>query len=82
LKHPGVGTGGDGWPRHRTGSNEGGQHSLPTLPVDDGGKDVFVHIRVVHRAGMEDLKEGQKLAFEVVADRKTGKSSAENLRAI
>jgi cold shock protein len=47
----------------------------------DGGQDVFVHIRAVERAGMHSLNEGQKISFDVVADRRTGKSSAENLRA-
>jgi cold shock protein len=50
-------------------------------PVD-GGKDVFVHISAVERAGMRALNEGQKVAFDVVADRRTGKSSADNLRAV
>ena len=48
----------------------------------DGSKDVFVHISAVERAGMHTLNEGQKLSFEVVADRRTGKSAAENLRAV
>ena len=48
----------------------------------DGGKDVFVHISAVERAGMHGLNEGQKVSFDVVADRRTGKSSAENLRAV
>ena len=52
------------------------------IQPDDGGKDVFVHISAVERAGMYDLKEGQKLSFELVQDRKTGKSSADNLRAV
>ncbi len=43
---------------------------------------VFVHVTAVERAGMRGLAEGQKLSFDVVADRKTGKSSAENLQAI
>ena len=47
----------------------------------DGGNDVFVHISAVERAGMSTLNEGQKVSFEVVADRKTGKSAAENLQA-
>jgi cold shock protein len=42
---------------------------------------VFVHISAVERAGLGSLNEGQKLQFEVVADRRTGKSSADNLRA-
>jgi CspA family cold shock protein len=52
------------------------------IQPDDGGKDVFVHISAVERAGMRALNEGQKVAFDVVADRKTGKSSAENLQAV
>ena len=44
-----------------------------------GDKDVFVHISAVERAGLRTLNEGQKVSFEVVADRKSGKSSAENL---
>jgi CspA family cold shock protein len=47
----------------------------------DGGKDVFVHISAVERAGMSSLNEGQKVSFDTVSDRKTGKLSAENLRA-
>jgi CspA family cold shock protein len=41
-----------------------------------------VHISAVERAGMRVLNEGQKIAFDVVADRKTGKSSANNLHAV
>ena len=51
------------------------------IQPDDGGKDVFVHISAVERAGMRDLQEGQKVSFEVIADRRTGKSSAGNLAA-
>ncbi|MGN6772846.1 MAG: cold-shock protein [Rhizobiaceae bacterium] len=51
------------------------------IQPDDGSKDVFVHISAVERSGMSTLNEGQKVSFEVVADRKTGKSAAENLRA-
>ena len=50
------------------------------IEPDDGGKDVFVHIRAVESAGLSTLNEGQKVSFEVVADRRTGKSSAENLQ--
>lgn len=46
----------------------------------EDGKDVFVHISAVERAGMSTLNEGQKVTFELVANRKTGKSSAENLQ--
>ena len=52
------------------------------IEPDDGSKDVFVHISALERAGMSSLNEGQKVSFEVVADRRTGKSSAENLRAV
>jgi cold shock protein len=46
------------------------------IQPDDGGKDVFVHISAVERAGLSHLNEGQKISFEVMADRKTGKTSA------
>jgi cold shock protein len=58
-----------------------GQKGFGFIQPDDGGKDVFVHISAVERAGMSSLNEGQKVIFEVVADRRTGKSSAGNLRA-
>ena len=47
----------------------------------NGGQDVFVHISAVERAGMSTLNEGQNVSFDIVADRRTGKSAAENLRA-
>jgi CspA family cold shock protein len=47
----------------------------------ENDKDVFVHISAVERAGMSTLNEGQKVSFDIVADRRNGKSSAENLRA-
>jgi CspA family cold shock protein len=52
------------------------------IQTDDGSKDVFVHISAVEAAGMQGLNEGQKVSFEVVPNRKTGKSSAENLGAV
>jgi cold shock protein len=58
-----------------------GQKGFGFIQPDDGGKDVFVHISAVERAGMSGLNEGQKISFEVIADRRTGKASAENLRA-
>ena len=57
------------------------QKGFGFIQPDDGGKDVFVHISAVQSAGLHSLNEGQKLSFEVVADRRTGKSSASNLRA-
>jgi len=50
------------------------------IQPDDGGKDVFVHISAVERAGLHDLNEGQKLAYDLVADKRTGRSAAGNLR--
>jgi CspA family cold shock protein len=52
------------------------------IQPDDGGNDVFVHISAVERAGLHGLNEGQKVSFDVLADRRTGKSSAGNLRAV
>ncbi|WP_341894774.1 cold-shock protein [Ferrovibrio terrae] len=50
------------------------------IAPDGGGNDAFVHISAVERAGMNDLREGQKLSFELAADRKSGKMSADNLK--
>ena len=43
------------------------------------GKDVFVHISAVERAGLSALAEGAKVSFDIIADRRSGKSSAGNL---
>jgi cold shock protein len=48
------------------------------IQPDGGGKDVFVHISAVEKAGLSSLNEGAKVSYEVVANR--GKESAENLR--
>lgn len=45
-----------------------------------GGKDEFVHISAVERAGISSLNEGQAIEYEVVENR--GKSSAENLKVV
>ena len=50
------------------------------IQPDEPGPDVFVHISAVERAGMDALKEGQKLRYEVEVNPKNRKSSAENLR--
>jgi cold shock protein len=50
------------------------------IQPDNGGNDVFVHISAVERAGLSDLKEGQKISYEEKMDPKKGKASAENLR--
>ena len=49
------------------------------IAPSDGGQDVFVHISAVERAGLRELNEGQKVSYEIVADKRTGKSSAGNL---
>jgi cold shock protein len=48
---------------------------------DAGGPDVFVHISAVERAGMRTLNEGQKISFDIEADRRSGKNAATNLQA-
>ena len=50
------------------------------IQPDNGGKDVFVHISAVERAGLRSLKDGQKISYEVESDRRTGKESATNLQ--
>jgi CspA family cold shock protein len=47
------------------------------IQPDSGGKDVFVHISAVERAGMSNLNEGAKVSYEEIENR--GKMSAENL---
>ncbi len=49
------------------------------IQPSDGGKDVFVHISAVERAGLSNLNEGQSIEYELTTGR-NGKSSAENLR--
>ncbi|GGB47639.1 cold-shock protein [Roseibium aquae] len=52
------------------------------IQPEDGSNDVFVHISAVERAGMRTLNEGQKVSFEVVQDRRSGKSAADNLQEV
>jgi CspA family cold shock protein len=58
------------------------QKGFGFIQPDDGGKDAFVHISAVERAGMNDLREGQKVSFELVADKRSGKMSADKLQAV
>ncbi|HVJ42607.1 MAG TPA: cold-shock protein [Dongiaceae bacterium] len=58
------------------------QKGFGFIQPEDGAQDVFVHISAVERAGLSTLSEGQKVSFEVVADRRTGKSAAENLQTV
>ena len=50
------------------------------IQPEGGGSDVFVHVSAVERAGMRGLAEGQKVTFDIEADRKSGKSAATNLQ--
>lgn len=50
------------------------------IQPDNGGKDVFVHVTAVERAGLSGLNEGQKVSYEVASER--GKESAANLKAL
>ena len=49
------------------------------ITPENGVQDVFVHISAVERAGLRELRDGQVVSYELVADRKTGKTSAGNL---
>ncbi|MCB0004751.1 MAG: cold-shock protein [Brucellaceae bacterium] len=51
------------------------------IQPDAGGSDVFVHISAVQRAGLTGLNDGQKVTYEIVQDKRSGKSSADNLSA-
>jgi cold shock protein len=59
-----------------------GKKGYGFIQPDDGGGDVFVHISAVERAGLPGLDEGQRLFFELVDNRRTGKSSAGKLRTL
>ena len=47
---------------------------------DQGGADIFVHISAVQCSGLTGLNDGQKISYEIVQDKKSGKSSADNLQ--
>ena len=49
------------------------------IQPEDGSKDAFVHVTALERSGIRSLNEGQKVNYELVTDRKTGKQSADNL---
>ncbi len=57
-----------------------GQKGYGFIQPDDGSKDVFVHASALERAGIRGLVEGQKVSFDVEQDRRSGKTSAGNLR--
>ncbi len=58
------------------------QKGFGFIQPDNGGSDAFVHISAVERAGLGMLSEGQKVQFDLVADRRSGKMSADNLKAV
>lgn len=58
------------------------QKGFGFIAPDNGGSDAFVHISAVERAGLGDLREGQKLTFELVSDQRSGKMSADNLKSL
>ena len=58
------------------------QKGFGFIAPEDGDKDVFVHISAVERAGLANLQDGQKVSYEIVADRRSGKASAERLELV
>ncbi|WP_375413939.1 cold-shock protein [uncultured Bradyrhizobium sp.] len=56
-----------------------GERGYGFIKPDDGGRDVFVHITAVERAGLKDLIEGQRITFEVEPDKKGKGPKAVNL---
>ncbi len=52
------------------------------ITPDDGGRDAFVHISAVERSGLGQLREGDKISFEMVADQRSGKLSADKLEML
>lgn len=58
------------------------QKGFGFIEPDQGGTDVFVHISAVERAGLRGLDEGQKVSYELVQDKRSGKTSADQLRVV
>ena len=52
------------------------------IEPETGGPDAFVHISAVERAGLHDLREGAKVSYELVADKRSGKQSADQLKVL
>ena len=59
-----------------------GEKGYGFIQPDQGGPDVFVHVSAVEQAGMRSLNEGQKVRYDVMEDKRKGKSSAGNLQAV
>ena len=58
------------------------QKGFGFISPDNGGTDAFVHISAVERSGLSGLQDGQKVSYELVSDRKSGKMAAENLSTV
>jgi len=58
------------------------QKGFGFIAQEGGGPDVFVHVSAVERAGMRGLVEGQKISFDIEADKRSGKSAATNLQTV
>lgn len=58
------------------------QKGFGFIQPSNSSKDVFVHISAVERAGMSSLNEGAKVSFDIVTDKRSGKQSADNLKAV
>lgn len=52
------------------------------IQPEDGSQDMFVHISAVQRSGLTELREGQKVSYDIVADRRSDKPSADNIEAL
>jgi CspA family cold shock protein len=52
------------------------------IAPDDGGRDAYVHIGAVEHSGLGELREGQKVSFELVSDQKSGQIAADNLKLL
>ena len=59
-----------------------GERGYGFIKPDDGGRDVFVHITAVERAGLNDLNEGQRITFEIEPDKKGKGPKAVNLTLV
>jgi CspA family cold shock protein len=72
---------GEEYPMAMTGTVKffNGERGYGFIKPDDGGRDVFVHITAVERAGLKDLTEGQRISFEVEPDKKGKGPKAVNL---